>query len=130
LGVEWQKEKHNDGEIFKSLYPLLAALSGAIFETSPPPIQEFFSYDSCVDRLKPFSASLRKDLMPPTHLPSPEKNSLNFRRRFGLIQKLFDFPQPTGEEIKVIQEIAKSNPEQLDGREMWILKEFMAGDSR
>ena len=64
------------------------------FETSPPPNSGFFSCDLCVDRLKPFSASLRKDLMPPTHLTSPEKNPMNFQRRFGLIQKLSDSKSP------------------------------------
>ena len=40
----------------------------------------------------------------------------------------FNFPYPTGEEIKVVQELAKFSPEMLDGREMWILQNFLGGD--
>lgn len=37
------------------------------------------------------------------------------------------FPSPTEEEIKVVKEIAKYNPDLLDGRELWILQNFIEG---
>jgi len=40
-----------------------------------------------------------------------------------------EFLAPSEEEIKAVKQIAESNPEELDGREMWILKEFIEGDS-
>jgi hypothetical protein len=45
-----------------------------------------------------------------------------------LIFEKFDFPSPTEEEIKTVKEIAKSNQEYLDGREIWILQEFFESD--
>ncbi len=39
-----------------------------------------------------------------------------------------EFLAPSEEEIKEVKRIAESNPEELDGREMWILKEFIEGD--
>jgi hypothetical protein len=43
--------------------------------------------------------------------------------------KKFDFPLPSEEEIRVVKEIAKVAPEELDGRDMWILREFLESDS-
>ncbi len=40
-----------------------------------------------------------------------------------------EFLAPSEEEIKIVKQMAESNPEDLDGREMWILKEFIEGDS-
>ena len=40
----------------------------------------------------------------------------------------FNFPSPTGEEIKSVRELAKFSPELLDGRELWILRNFIGGD--
>jgi len=31
------------------------------------------------------------------------------------------------EEIEAVKEFSRSNPEMLDGRELWILKEFLGG---
>ena len=45
-----------------------------------------------------------------------------------IFQKTFEFPSPSEEEIKVVRQMAESNPEDLDGREMWILREFAEVD--
>ena len=45
-----------------------------------------------------------------------------------IFQKTFEFPLPSEEEIKAVKRIAKFNPEDLDGREMWILQEFVESD--
>ena len=42
--------------------------------------------------------------------------------------KKFDFPLPNREEIEAVLELAKSNPEALDGRDMWIFREFLGSD--
>jgi len=36
----------------------------------------------------------------------------------------FDFPFPSEEEYKAVKELAKSNPRLLDGRDLWVLKNF------
>ena len=41
----------------------------------------------------------------------------------------FDFPLPSEEEIRVVKEIAKFAPEELGGRDLWILREFLESDS-
>ena len=45
-----------------------------------------------------------------------------------MIFSKFDFSLPSQEEIRAVKEIADSNPELLDGRELWILKEFVESD--
>ena len=39
--------------------------------------------------------------------------------------KKFDFPLPNRGEIKAVIELVKSSPEDLDGRDMWIFREFL-----
>ena len=45
-----------------------------------------------------------------------------------IFQKTLEFPSPSEEEIKTVNQIAESNPEDLDGRELWILQMFMEID--
>jgi len=45
-----------------------------------------------------------------------------------IFQNDFEFTSPSKEEIKAVKQIAKSSPEDLDGREMWILQEFVESD--
>ena len=45
-----------------------------------------------------------------------------------IFQETFEFPSPSEEEIKTVKQIAKFNPEELDGREMRILQEFAESD--
>ncbi|MBN1940910.1 MAG: hypothetical protein JW772_01885 [Candidatus Diapherotrites archaeon] len=45
-----------------------------------------------------------------------------------IFEKTLNFPAPSREEIKAAIQIARNNPEDLDGREMWILKEFVGSD--
>lgn len=42
--------------------------------------------------------------------------------------QISNFPAPSGAEIKSVIALAKSNPMDLDGRELWILREFIGGD--
>ncbi|MDD5163714.1 MAG: hypothetical protein PHD95_05925 [Candidatus ainarchaeum sp.] len=42
-------------------------------------------------------------------------------------EKLFDFPLPNREEIRFAIKTAKTNPDDLDSRQAWILKEFTKG---
>ena len=41
----------------------------------------------------------------------------------------FQFSPPNEEELQAVKEIAFNNPQDLGGREMWILKEFLESDS-
>ncbi|MBU1120976.1 hypothetical protein KJ660_03810 [Candidatus Micrarchaeota archaeon] len=41
--------------------------------------------------------------------------------------KKFDFPLPTKEEIASVRVLAENCPEELDGRELWICKNFLDG---
>ena len=40
----------------------------------------------------------------------------------------FNFPLPKREEIEAVKELARSSPEMLDGRELWILREVLGGE--
>lgn len=42
--------------------------------------------------------------------------------------KIFDFPIPDNEDFNTAKLIAESVPEHLDGRELWILRNFIEGD--
>ncbi|MBN2067529.1 MAG: hypothetical protein JW744_03615 [Candidatus Diapherotrites archaeon] len=42
--------------------------------------------------------------------------------------KKFDFPLPSEEEIRIVKEIARFAPAELDGRDRWVLREFLGGD--
>jgi len=64
--------------------------------------------------------------MPPKFLTFPEKIHYfggGFRMNLD-----FDFTFPTGEEIKIVKELAEFNPEMIDGREMWILQNFVGDE--
>ncbi|MBN2067869.1 MAG: hypothetical protein JW744_05360 [Candidatus Diapherotrites archaeon] len=41
-----------------------------------------------------------------------------------MVFEKFDFPSPSEEEIKVVKEMSKSNPEYLGGRALWGLQNF------
>jgi len=41
---------------------------------------------------------------------------------------VFNFPSPSKEEYKTVKDLAYSNPGLLDGRDLWILKNFNEGD--
>lgn len=64
--------------------------------------------------------------MPPKNQTSPFEK-IQFGGDLMIFEEL-DFPSPTEEEIKLVKKIAKFNPEDLDGRETWILQEFIEGD--
>lgn len=40
----------------------------------------------------------------------------------------FDFDIPSKEEILAVKRLAKSNPEELDSRELWVLEQSMEGE--
>ncbi len=43
--------------------------------------------------------------------------------------KKFDFPLPSQEELEAIRFMARHCPEELDGRDIWVLQNFL-GDSQ
>jgi len=69
-----------------------------------------------------------KDLISPAHLTVSRKNSLNLEVVRLIFQKIFEFPLPSREEIKAVKQIAESNPDDLDGRDLWVLQEFVESD--
>ena len=42
--------------------------------------------------------------------------------------KNFNFSLPDREELAAVRMLAEINPELLDGRDIWIYREFLAGD--
>jgi len=45
-----------------------------------------------------------------------------------IFSEKFNFLFPNGEEIRAVKEMADSCPEAMDGRELWIWKEFLGCD--
>lgn len=41
--------------------------------------------------------------------------------------KKFDFPLPSQEELETVRLMAKHCPEGLDGRDLWVLRNFIGG---
>jgi len=65
--------------------------------------------------------------MPPKFTNAFRKNSIHLEV-VCLSFFNFNFSLPTREEIEAVKEFARSNPEMLDGRELWILKEFLESE--
>ena len=46
-----------------------------------------------------------------------------------MISEKFNFHLPNREELETAKLLAETCPELLDGRDMWVYKEFLAGES-
>ncbi len=42
-----------------------------------------------------------------------------------IFSKKFDFPLPSQEELEAIRLLARYCPEELDGRDLWVLQNFL-----